>query len=139
MVDPIAALRGFYLAQSDVAALVGTRVFGGEIPPSETRNMPRQCLLIQDAGSLGTFGEANRFGDVRIDLACYGATAYEAWQLRQTVKLATKERLRRVVHEGVLLHWMVQAGGVGHLVDPQTGWPYHLTSWQLLAAEVEVV
>lgn len=139
MVDPIGALRLFYLDDPDVAAITGGRIFGGDIPSSQTRHMPRTAVLIQDAGSLGAYGESNRFGDLRIDIACYGPTAYEAWQVRQAVKLANKHRLHRVTFGGVLLHWARQAGGVGHLRDPQTDWTYHLTSWQLLAAEVEVV
>lgn len=138
MVDPILALRSFYLADPDVAAFVGTRVFGGDLPASEAQHMPRQALIIQDAGSLGVFGESNNFGDLRIDLKCYGATPYQAWQVRQAVKQASKHRLLRVVSEGVLLHWARQAGGTGHLRDADTGWPFHVTSWQVLASEVEV-
>lgn len=134
--DPTAALVAFIKADSDVKELVSERVFAGELPRTETDEMPRQAVLIQPAGGGVMHGNAyQQYGDQRFDVRCYGTTPLDSWSLYLAVYGALKE-LRRAVHEEVLLHWARTAakGATGR--DPDTDWPLTISSWQVLVAEV---
>ena len=44
--NPIVALVTFFKADSALSALVGIRVFGAELPNTETESMPRAVVVI---------------------------------------------------------------------------------------------
>ena len=73
--DPIGALVAFLLADSDVAAIAGTRGYGGELPPAEAKRMPRAAFVFRASGGTsltsGSFVEADA---QRLDLYAYGPT-----------------------------------------------------------------
>ena len=85
--DPIAELRTLLLADTAVAALVGTRVFHSELPESESANMPRQAVVLALAGGPGRHKTLKVRG-LRLDTICYGATLYESYELHQAVREA---------------------------------------------------
>lgn len=135
--EPIAALVTFLKADRAVAARVGTRVFGGELPRSENESMPRQAVVISPAGGGALGGGYQAFGDRRVDIDCYGSTGRESWLLYLDVHAALKA-LRREVHSRVLLHWarISADGSTGR--DPDTDWPLTISSWQVLSSETPV-
>lgn len=134
--SPITALIEHLKADTDVAEIVGTRVFGTEIPEDESGSMPEATVVIKRAGGLGTLGGGyQEFGDIRVDVLCYGATPYLAEELLLAVHPALKQ-LRRAVYSGCLLHWANPAGGPLPLRDPDTDSPLFFSSWQVLAAEI---
>lgn len=136
--DPLKGLIAFLKAAPGVSALVGTRVFGDELPAKEVSFMPRKCIVIEPSGSAGAFGTAYQdYGDGRYDVRSYGETPHEAALLDIATYRALKN-LRRGVNASVLLHWVKRAGGPIPMRDPDTGWPFRFASYQLLAAEVEV-
>jgi hypothetical protein len=135
--DYVEALRLFLLDDDDVAELVDTRGFGGELPVQEAEEMPRTAIVIREAGGgvLGTGFQA--YGDQRVDVLAYGATPLEASDLYRVIQPALKQ-LARVVFAECLLHWARRAGGPVPMRDPNTDWPFMYSSWQLLVAETPV-
>lgn len=137
--DLIGALVTALKADSGVAAVVGTRVFGGHLPDSETSSMPRACVVIQYAGSPNIYGSgAQEYGDKRVDVRSYGATPFEANRLWRTVHPALKT-LTREVHSQTLVHWVKPVGGPNDLREPDTDYPFVLSTWWVLMSEIAVV
>lgn len=135
MPDPVKALMLLLLADADVAALVGSRVFGGELPEAEAVSMPRSCLVVREAGGglLGTGWQ--QYTDVRFDVFAYGATPRDASILWRAVHRRMKT-FARARYGSTLLHWAKPDAGPLPLRDPDTEAPYVFTSWQVLLAEV---
>lgn len=135
MPDAVKAVVSLLKADADVAALVGARVFGGELPESEQQSMPRACLVVRKAGG-GAIGTAwEDYGDLRFDVFSYGSTAHGADDVERAVHRRMKT-FARVVSEGTLLHWARRDGGPLPLSDPNTTWRYVFSSWQVLVSEV---
>jgi hypothetical protein len=136
--DIIGAIVERLKAQASVAALVGTRVFGGELPPEETAHQPRGTVVIRPAGggsiTAGTFCQHDT---QRFDLLAYAATPAEANALARTCRtdLVT---LRRKVVAGCLIHWIERAGGFSAGRDRDGSWPLAFQSFQAFYALQEI-
>ena len=136
--DPIVALTAFLRADAALVALLGTRVFGAELPEHEVASMPQRCVVLRRAGGGGLHtGGYMRLGDFRLDVTCYGETPYQAAQVNLAVQDALKN-MRRNVQGAALLHWATPSGGGIALRDPDAEWPLVFSSWQVLASEQEV-
>lgn len=132
--DPVAAVVAFLKSDPLLDSLHGGRVFGGELPAHEAKQMPRAVVVVQPAGG-GLLGTADQdYGDTRLDVDCYAATAHEAWLLHLAVSRELKH-VRRSVLAGTLLHWARPASGGTLARDPDTDWPIAVSSWQVLAAD----
>lgn len=137
--DHIEALVTYLKLDADVTSVATARIFGGELPEGETPFMPRSAVVLLHAGGLGAIGSGvQRYGDVRVDVRTYGATPKLASDVWRAVHPALKNLLREV-HAETLLHWAKPSGGPISLRDPDTHWPYVLSSWQVLRSEVVVV
>lgn len=135
LLDPIPALIAYLKTDSDLQALAGTRIFGGELPDAENASMPRSSVVLRHAGSPNVYGTAyQEFGDTRIEIRTYGATVYKGTELARIVAGRLKN-MRRNVQAGTILHWATSSGGMMQLRDPDAEWPFTLTTWQVLAAE----
>lgn len=132
--DPLAALVAYLASDSEVSALVGTRVFGQELPPGEAQQMPRPCVVVQAAGGFGERSDVP-VQTLRVDARCYGRTLHEAMAVHLAVYGALKKRLRRSQQGDALLHSAIMEGGPRPLRDPDADWPFVLSSWQLIAAD----
>lgn len=136
--DPIGALVAAMLADVDVAAIVGTRGFGGELAPAETRLMPRSAFVLQASGgvslSAGSFAEVDA---QRVDLFAYGKTPALAGNLADLIALKLR-RMERSTVNGTLIHWVKSAGGYSSGREPDTDWPRAWRSFQVLFALVKV-
>lgn len=137
MPDPVIALKTYLAADADIAALAGAHVYGNELPETLDTEMPTFAVVIVHAGG-GSMGLGfEDFGDFRFDVFAYGPTRYEANRLWRAVHRCLKQ-LSRVVRDETLLHWAKPAGGPNTLNDPDTKWPFTLSTWQVLLAEVPV-
>ena len=132
--DHVTAVQEYLKADSDITALVGTRVFGIELPESETDNMPRKAIVIKQSGGDGSRGYLEHSAN-RMDVFCYGETPYEARKVRREVYDVLKQ-LDRTVINSTLVHWVNPSGGPLDLRDPDTQWPVVFESFQVFAAEV---
>ncbi len=134
--DPIAAVVAYLLADGDVAAKVVARGYGGELPPAETKLMPRAAFVVKASGGAPLTGASFAEADVqRIDIYAYGRTPNEAGQLSSLIMLKLRRLQRRVVG-GVLLHWVNSAGGYTSGREPETEWPRAWRSFQVFFALV---
>lgn len=137
--DPIAAVLRFLKADTDTAEMVGTRVFGGELPDSENASQPRASVVLRNAGG-GVMPISSqsyvRVNDMRIDAYAYGATPNQAFRVYRCLAGALKQMTRNVQGH-TLLHWANPSGGAHSLVEPETEWPFTLSTWQVFYAETE--
>lgn len=131
----ITALR----TDSDVVAMVGNRVYGLQVPDSETVNMPRAALVVRYVTLPMMYGTGSQnYGDNGIEVLTYGATPYDADRLWRIVHPMLKH-LMREVHSHVLIHWARPISGPYPLRELDTDWPYVLSTWQVMAAEIALV
>jgi hypothetical protein len=131
--DPVAALVAYLKADAGVAALVGTRIFGLELPAAEASAMPRKAVVLQASGGAPLVGGYLEHTAQRIDAFAYGETPYEAERVRRAVFDSLKQ-LRRAVAASTLIHWVEDAGGFSTQRDPDGGWPVSFQSFQTFFA-----
>ncbi|WEK00596.1 MAG: DUF3168 domain-containing protein [Candidatus Sphingomonas phytovorans] len=138
MADLVGAVAALLAADAGIAAIVGARVFGGELPPGETQHMPRRVIVLKPSGGFSMTGASYVEADTqRLDLFAYGATVREASDLCGAAA-AVLRRIDRVVSAGVLIHWAQSAGGFLTGREPVTDWPRAWQSFQFLHALKEV-
>lgn len=132
--DLIAGLAELLKADAGVAAIAADRVYGGELPASEAKNMPRAAVVISGSGGISlTAGSYVEHDTARVDAFAYGVTQHEATLVLAAVALAMR-RIRRKVSEGVLIHWAQPAGGSTGGRDPALAWPRAFQSFQVFHA-----
>ncbi len=137
--NPIVALKTFLEADVTLAALVGTDIFGGELPDTETESMPKPCVVIAPAGSpAGPGANSNlSFMSLRLDMKCYGTTPLLAWTVYLAVRDALKG-LESAVHDTVLLYDASIESGPFNLRDADLQWPLVLGTFNLRVSETVV-
>ena len=136
--NPITAIITFLKADSTLTALVGTKVFGAELPDTETENMPQLCVVIAPAGGGGPGANSNlSFMSLRLDLKCYGTTPLTAWSVYLAVRDAMKG-LEGSVKDTVLLYDASIEGGPINLRDADLDWPLVLGTFNLRVSETAV-
>lgn len=136
--DPEAGLMAYLKADPDLAALLGDYVFAGELPARVTAEMPRKALVIRASGGVSLTGDSFVETDTqRFDVFAFGRTPQEAATVLRTAELVLR-RLRRSVHANALLHWAKPAGGSNAGREPQTEWPRHFQSFQVMHGLEEV-
>src|SRR5690606_24340727 len=115
-----------------IAAVAGDRVFFPELPGGQS-DPPAPAIVLSDAGGLNAIGGAYQdYGDARVDVRCYARTPNEARALHRRVHSALKH-LRRYSAPTAkcFVHWARTAGGALDLRDPDTRWPFVLSTWQV--------
>lgn len=136
--DPVGAVVAMLLADADVAALVATRGFGGELPAAETDDMPRAAFVVKASGGVAMNGQGfAEYDTQRVDLHAFGRTPAEAAGLADLCALKLR-RARRQVAAGTLVHWVQSAGGFSSGREPVTDWPRAWRSFQVCCALVKV-
>ena len=136
--DAIIALRAIVLADAGVAALVGARVFGDELPDLEAPNMPRYACVLSPAGGPPDHSYVP-ISRQSIDVRAYGPTPLGAKKLHLAVHNVLKN-LRRSVSLGTLIHSLTVESGPYALREPEAGaeWPLVFASYGLLVSEESV-
>lgn len=136
--DPVGAIVAILLADADVAAIVGARGFGGELPASETPSMPRACFVVRASGGASlTAGSYAKHDALRVDLFTFGETPGAAGSLADLCSLRLRA-VRRQVAAGTLVHSIKNAGGYSSGREPLTDWPRAFRSFQIYHALVSV-
>lgn len=131
-------LRAFLLADVVTNAVTGGRIFGGELPATETASMPRPAIVIKASGGVQLLGESYVEHDTqRVDLFAFGATPAIAALVMRTAALALRN-LTRSVHAGCLIHWANSAGGSNAGREPVTEWPRQFQSFQVMHGLVAI-
>lgn len=121
-----------YLQTIPSVVLTGARIFGGELPAAETAQMPRAAIVIKASGGVSQTGDSYVETDTqRVDVFAFGPTPREAARVSRAAGLALR-RLTRSVHAGVLLHSASAASGSFAAREPETEWPRHFQSFQVL-------
>jgi hypothetical protein len=136
--DLEAGLVAFLRADAATAALVGTRVFAGELPADETKFMPRQAIVLRGSGGVQLLGDTFVEVDTqRIDVFTYGATPRDAARVMRTAALALRQ-LRTGVYARCMIHWVNSAGGSSSAREPVTEWPRQFQSFQVMHGLVAI-
>ncbi len=126
--DAISALVEFIGDDAAIAAVVGERIFGYELPLTEAGSMPRGALVISDAGGFHE-GLPEVMDRSRIDVRAYGATFDEAKRLAVLVRLRLRSLRRWTSSLGLVLHAPSPSGGYIPLREQAGGWPLVLRSY----------
>lgn len=132
--DAVTAIRDFLKADSGVAAIASTRVFGSDLPRVEADSMPRAAIVVRPSGGgvMGVTGTG--WSDHRVDIDCFGDTPYNAWLLHKAARAALRNMKSQVV--GITLVKWAKSSSEGTLArDPVTDWPTAMSSWQVLISE----
>lgn len=136
--DLEAGLVAFLRADAATAALVGTRVFAGELPADETKFMPREAIVLRGSGGVALLGDTNVEHDTqRIDVFSFGASPRAAARVMRAAALALRG-LQRGVFAGCLIHWVNSAGGSSSGREPVTEWPRQFQSFQVMHGLVAI-
>lgn len=126
------ALVAYLKTSTVLTGLLGTRVFAGELPASETEPMPRKAIVLRGSGGISLTGGSYLAHDAqRIDVFAFGETPFEAGRVMRAASLFLRS-LRRSVHAGVLLHWANPASGASPDREPGTEWPRQFQSFQVM-------
>ncbi len=131
--DILGALVDLMLADGPVAALVGTRVYGGEMPRSEGPTIPRKVMVLLYSSGAGN-NDYVELTEPAVDMRCYGETPQAADEVRRAGHDVMKT-LTRKVQSSVLLHRANQLTGPITFRDPDTDQPASMNSYSVLAAE----
>lgn len=132
------ALVAYLKTDAALAALVGTRIFAGELPAEETKFMARTAIVLRASGGIPLLGDTYVEHDTqRIDAFAFGETPREAARVMRAAFLAFR-RLQRSVHAGCLIHWVNSAGGSIAGREPTTEWPRQFQSFQVMHGLFEV-
>ena len=136
MKDLIGALRNWIAAQSEVSALVGTRVFVNRIPRStieaEDTFHPQKMLVLRQAGGAPK-ADLLVTDDQSVTVLCYGESDLEADSVRRAVweKFVNLDRVRQ---DSVLIYHVNPTGGAVPNVEPDLVWPAVAQNFSLKAA-----
>lgn len=114
------------------------RVFRHELPRAEVKSMPRACVVVRRISGVAGAGGRLALERGAVDVTCYGETMQAAEELREAVRAALKDAVRRTFN-GTLLHGLEPAAApiAGH--DGDARWPFVVETWTFLASEVEVI
>lgn len=148
-VDELAAVVAYLRANANVAALVGVRVFGDELPANHASLMPRKCIVVNDAGfgsGGGALGMGNNsympLGNSTKDLRCYGETFEEARKVWGAAAGALKElglvggRVVITLAGGVrVMLYSASPAAPATTREPSVDWPLTFGTFNLTAAE----
>lgn len=133
--DPIAAVREILLADEATAALVATRVYGGELPSDTNPLTLGGCIVLNPSGGPASPGSLGNYGITRLDALCYGQTPNQAWSVYLAVYAALKHAKAQVADNVLVKSIEVLAkGALG--TDPITLFPCCAASFSVLASEV---
>jgi hypothetical protein len=135
--NPITSLKAYLLTVSAITAEVGTRIYGEEIPQDIADIDIPSTIVLDNAGKRDVWGASNMdVSGFRVTTRCYAPTLLEASDLDLLVYAAMKtiNRWAAIGYGG--LHYATQESGPRMLRDPDTKWPYAVSSYMLMVGEV---
>jgi len=125
--DPIADLRTLLLADSGVAAIAGTSVYGGELPEPQAATAPAAAVVLRPSGGIGRL-KTMKTRTIRIDTVCYGQTLKDSW----TLHLAVREALETLARPTGCVKSVEMASEAANARDSVKQWPTCYASYSVL-------
>jgi hypothetical protein len=125
--DAIGALITLLKADATISALLGTRVYGLELPRADADSMPRKAIVINSAGGIGESSYRDVF-KYRLDFVCYGETPFEAYEVFRTVRAVLRE-IERGVTSSTFIYSADHSAGPFSFRDSDTKWPHTIDTW----------
>lgn len=136
MTDLIEGLKAFLAQDAGVTALAPVPlIYDEEIDISQDVNMPTKAIVLIRGG--GTSPATLQYTVPRVNVRCYGETPHLAMVVYEVVKLALKNMTPGVWH-GTYIHWARMAADAIPFRDPDTQWPYNVSSWHCMMADQTV-
>jgi len=114
----------------------GFRIFGQEIPLKTSEGVIPPTVCVRHGEGQGDFGGYVPLEKLGFIVACTAESAARADELRRAVANCLKNYRRHVI-QNVLIHSYSQVGSPRYTRDPDTEWPYALTTWKCVASEVD--
>lgn len=128
-----AALRLWLLAQTDVAALVSTRIYGRSTPEGFASLDPSASIVLDRAG--GDSDPGMPIQETLFGIRCYGASDAGAEAVYMVLRNAMRRMNSNTITGGgityVLCSAIEEAPSVPSL-DPDTEWPVVISQWRVL-------
>lgn len=113
-------------------------IFLLELDPAVDAYMPFECVVVDAGGGAPGFGAGSlAVNEMRILISCYGRTIHLAYVLSMAVYQALKH-LANVIERHTYVQWCRPLTGSNALRDPDTQWPYVVSSWQALASDLTI-
>ncbi len=134
--DVISALVTYLKAQSDISTLLGTKVFGLELPKSESVSMPHKAIVIVDSGSVRA-ADYSDISNARLDFRCYGKTPFAARLVYRTLTPILRD-LEKSVTGATFLYSAVHTSGPYPVRDVETDWSVTIDTWMVAMQETIV-
>ena len=125
--DAVGALATYLKAQAAISSLLGTRVYGLEVPKADAVSMPRKCIVINNAGGIGEASDLDVYQH-RFDFLCYGETTFEAYETWRTLRTELRD-LTKNVTSATTLYSAIHSAGPFSFRDQPTHWPVTLDTW----------
>jgi hypothetical protein len=127
--DPLEALVSYLAADSDVASLAGSRVYGAELPGEDADDMPQYAVVVQDAGGFGSRSESPQY-NARFDVFAYGPDTETAKQL-QLACIGALRQIKRKVLNSTILYSAIKETGPFPGRTPEGLWPFSFSVWSV--------
>lgn len=148
MPDRVVALVQYLKEDSAVGSATEGRVWPQEIPDRSVSRMPRPSVVVRDSGGPQTI-RRGQTSNSRVDIRCYATTPHSAKDIHNFVYAALDDLTTTVVG-ATLLHSALPSMGPmsmreppvpfpGEAPDNRKHWPVVISSWVILAADVEAV
>lgn len=112
------------------ANLAEGRIFRPRLPEDQSEHMPRACVIVRRSGGGQLQNGYMPTVAFRVDIRAYGESALEAINLDgQIARLL--HHLRATDTPAGRILWCRISGGATDQIDPQTNWPFVLSTWQV--------
>ena len=136
MVDIIGAVLSYLLADSPVAAEVGSRVYVGAVPSSavpetQTATQPEKLLLLRYNGGSVHWRSAN-YIKAQIETWCIAPVYQDADAIDRDVYVAMRA-IKKKVQDSVLLFSVGLGESPLMITDKATGWPTLIRQYEVIA------
>ena len=123
--DEMSALRNLVLANTEIFALTGDRIFINAIPESiieaQDPRQPQKMLVLRRAGG-PLKADLLPVENFSINALCYGESDEAATSVLRSLRQFFIA-LKREIVDGMLFHHFNPSGGAIPLVDPDIVWP----------------
>ena len=131
MNDVLENVLDYVAAKDPIIALVGARVYAGELGKEEIEKMPRKAIVVRIDGGAEKTG-TKPIVRPRIEIWAFGETYHEAGQVDRAVFDAL-DTLKRQIVNGFLLHGAIMASGSRMMRFGLSGWPMIIRTGTVIA------
>jgi hypothetical protein len=140
MIDPVATVVTWMLANAQIIAQVGTFVWGEDVPGEWAETMPFKSIrvVMQNAPQERSVPTVSYM----LQVNCFGATIIEAWEVARVVHDQMKRRGNEtpilVGTKNVYWYYGECQNPGQYVMEPATNWPRVMSAWQTIFYELEV-